>query len=96
VLAQASANFDLGCWGVQTTAGGEQQSPNFRLVYALGQVTAGGAESPNARLRIGYIQDWRTLQPATPTPGPTVEPGAERIYLPFIGRYVRLIRSCAR
>lgn len=95
-LAQTSPHFDLGCWGVQTSAGGEQQSANFRLTYTLGQVTAGGAESPNIRLRIGYSQDWRTLQPAIPTPGPVITSGTESLYLPIIDRYVPLIRRCAR
>ena len=95
-LAQASPRFDLGCWGALTTAGGEQQTPNFRLTYTVGQVIAGGAASPNAQLRIGYSQDWRTLQPAIPTPGPTITSGTETIYLPLISRYVPMIRSCSR
>lgn len=95
-LAQASSRFDLGCWGALTTAGGEQQTPNFRLTYTVGQVTAGGAASPHVQIRIGYSQDWRTLQPAIPTPGPTITAGTESVYLPLIGRYVPIIRSCSR
>lgn len=95
-LAQASPRFDLGCWGALTTAGGEQQTTNFRLTYTLGQVIAGGVASPNVQLRIGYSQDWRTLQPAIPTPGPTITAGTESLYLPLIGRYVSMVRSCSR
>lgn len=95
-LAQASASFDLGCWGVFTTTGGETTSPTFRVSAALGQVVAGTVDSPNARMRIGYLQDWRTLQPAVPTPGPTVTPGDLNVYLPIISRYVHITRSCVR
>ena len=102
-LAQASNRFDLGCWGALTTAGGEQQTANFRLTYTVGQVTAGGAASPHVQLRIGYSQDWRTLHPAVPTPDPTIPTPSPTItsptatlYLPLIGRYVTIIRSCNR
>jgi hypothetical protein len=95
-LAQSSANFDLGCWGVFTTTGGESASPTFRLSAAVGQVAAGTVDSLNARLRIGYQQDWRTLQPVAPTPGPTVPPWGPDVYLPIISRYVHITRSCVR
>lgn len=102
-LAQASNRFDLGCWGALTTVGGEQQTANFRLTYTVGQVTAGGAASPHVQLRIGYSQDWRTLQTAMPTPdstiptpGPTITSPTEILYMPLIGRYVTIIRSCNR
>lgn len=94
--AQASANFDLGCWGVFTTTGGESASASFRVSAAAGQVVAGTVDSPNARLRIGYLQDWRTLQPIVPTPAPTVTPGTLNVYLPVISRYVHITRSCVR
>lgn len=95
-LAQSSASFDLGCWGVFTTTGGETASPTFRVSTAVGQVVAGTMDSPNVRLRIGYLQDWRTLQPVAPTPSPTVTPGDLNVYLPIISRYVHITRSCIR
>ena len=95
-LAQASATFDLGCWGVFTTAGGESASATFRLSTTVGGMVAGTVDSPNARVRIGYLQDWRTLQPVVPTPGPTVTPGSLNVYLPIISRYVHITRSCVR
>lgn len=96
VLAQSSATFDLGCWGVFTTAGGETASASFRVSAATGQVVAGTVDSPNARLRVGYLQAWRTLQPAVPTPAPTVTPGSLNVYLPIISRYVHISRTCVR
>lgn len=95
-LAQTSPSFDLGCWGVLTTAGGQPQSPNFRVSFALGQVAAGVTDSATARLRIGYSQDWRTLQPTTPSPSLTPIPNALNIYVPVVHRYVRITRSCTR
>ena len=94
-LAQSSGNFDLGCWGVVTTAGGTQQTANFRLTYALGQLSAGGASSPNYALSIGYLQDWRKLQPG---PGPIITPDPNAVatlYLPIISHSVKLIRKCS-
>lgn len=95
-LAQASTQFDLGCWGVFTNAGGTMTSPTFRVTAAVGQVTAGVVESANTRLRIGYQQDWRTLQPPVVAPSPTRTPGSFSVYLPMINRYVRITRSCVR
>ena len=96
VLAQSSANFDLGCWGVFTTTGGETTSATFRLSTTVGGVVAGTVDSPNVRVRIGYLQDWRTLQPVVPTPEPTVTPGGLNVYLPIVSRYVHITRSCVR
>jgi len=94
-LAQSSKSFDLGCWGILTTAGGTQQTANFRLSYALGQLSAGGSASPNYALNSGYLQDWRKLQPV---PGPifTPDPNAvATLYLPIISHSVQLIRRCS-
>jgi hypothetical protein len=94
-LAQSSPSFDLGCWSVNTSAGGLQQSSSFRLNSSLGQVVAGQTNSPNFSVRLGYVQDWRTLQPA---PGPVVTPipnAVATIYLPVVRRSVRIVRQCS-
>jgi hypothetical protein len=95
-LAQTSTNFDFGCWGVITSAGGTQTSSNFRMDYSLGQVTSGVATSPNATLILGYGQQWRKIfGPDQPGPGVTPDPNAPTtLYFPLIGKSVRIVRQC--
>ena len=93
--AQSSAAFDFGCWGVTTSSGGEQQTASYRLTYAVGEVAGGVMESANARVRIGYSQDWRTIRPAPPAPGPVPPAGAVTVYLPIVSRYVYITRTCS-
>jgi hypothetical protein len=96
-LAQSSTNFDFGCWGVITAAGGSPASPNFRMDYSLGQLTSGVATSPNATLIIGYGQQWKKIFGPHP-PGPVVTPdpnAAMTLYFPLIGKAVRIVRQCA-
>lgn len=95
-LAQSSTNFDFGCWGVSTSAGGTQTSSSFRMDYSFGQVTSGVATSPGATLIIGYGQQWNKIF-APDTPGPIVTPdpnAATTLYLPVIGKIVRIVRQC--
>ena len=95
-LAQASPNFDLGCSGVLSTAGGVAVSPNFRLFDSLGQTVAGRAESANFRLRIGYIQNWSVLEASTvPASVAPAQGDGATLYFPFVAKFVAAIRQCS-
>jgi hypothetical protein len=95
-LAQSSTNFDFGCWGVTTSAGGTQVSPSFRMDYSLGQLTSGVATSPNATLIIGYGQPWGDIFAPDP-PGPIVTPDPNAVttlHFPFVSKSIRIVRQC--
>jgi hypothetical protein len=95
-LAQASPNFDLGCSGVLSTAGGVAVSPTFRLFDSLGQTVAGRAASPNFRVQIGYIQNWSVLEASTAQANlsPAQVDGVT-LYFPFAARFVAAVRQCS-
>ncbi len=92
-LAQSSQNFDLGCWGAVSSGGERRQSTSVIIQDAVGQSTGGVASSASVVLRSGYVQNW-VVQPA-PTPQPTVlPPGEHKSYLPWITKYVHIVRLC--
>lgn len=92
VRAQSSSNFDLGCWGI-TLSGDQRQSPTFTIRDTVGEWAGGSATSPTVIVRSGHVQNWSTLYTVTPGPPPT--PDAFQLYLPIIGKNIRVIRSCS-
>ncbi len=101
-LAQSSASYDLGCWGVNTVGGGERQSGSFLMRDAVGQTASGRSESSLYSLNAGYIQNWATLQStqgaevavsATTSPDRIEEDGT--VFLPIVQNFVRLVRPCS-
>lgn len=96
-FAQSSQNYDLGCWGVMTSAGGRiQYGSDFLLNASIGQTAAGEAISPQYKLRAGYLQDWQTLsvQSASIDAEPAVLAADGNIFLPIIQNFVRTVRPC--
>ena len=96
-FAQSSQNYDLGCWGVLTTAGGRIQYGNdFLLNASIGQTAAGEANSPQYKLRGGYLQDWSTLstQGAPTASKPADLDASGNIFLPIVQNFLRTVRPC--
>lgn len=94
VLAQATANFDLGCRAMLTSGGGTIVHGATASIGALGQATVGEIVGTGFGLRSGYV---------LPIPGKTTVAAAaapqqldqnNAIYLPFVSKVVRLVRAC--
>lgn len=95
-LGQSSTNFDLGCSGVFSAAGGITASPSFRLFNSVSQIVAGRASSPNFNIRLGHIQDWSTASLTTAAqPHLTPEQPGSTLFFPFIAKFVPVIRQCS-
>lgn len=96
-FAQSSQNFDLGCWGGTVSAGGRIQYGNdYVLNASIGQTAAGEANSGQYKLRVGYLQDWRTLSMSgvQAASEPTFANADDSIFLPIIQNFVRTVRPC--
>ena len=96
-FAQSSQNYDLGCWGVLTSAGGRiQYGSDYLLNASIGQTAAGESTSAQYKLRAGYLQDWRTLSAASAPSAvePAVLEADGNIFLPIIQNFVRTVRPC--
>jgi len=96
-FAQSSQNYDLGCWGVTSSAGGRiQYGQTYLLNASIGQTAAGEANSGQYKLRAGYIQDWSTLsvQDAHAAAQPAMIDDDGNIFLPIIQNFVRTVRPC--
>jgi hypothetical protein len=99
VFAQASQNYDLGCWAILSSGGGTTYTNNYTIVSAMGQwygpaiVTA--TTNPTYTLSSGYIQDWDLLD-GPPTPGASPPPPGQFIqaYLPWVSQFVQTLRTC--
>lgn len=92
--AQAGDNFDLGCWGVLTAGGGERSSSTHIIKDVVGQVGAGTSLNSSYIIRSGYSQDWSNLGHIDSAP-PEINPDETNIlFLPYVARTVRNLRSC--
>lgn len=93
--AQASNNYDMACWGALTSTTGLQTSNNFAAVAALGEPVIGRSTSANFSLNTGFHVDFTTLGTGVPDPGPEITPaGDQKLYMPFLSRMVRTVRTC--
>ncbi len=95
VLAQATANFDLGCRAVLSSGGGEIVHGATASTGALGQWAPGVTVGSAVGVRGGYIQPIPAQSAAVALDAaPAAGTQTNQLFIPLLRNITRLVRGC--
>jgi hypothetical protein len=95
VLAQATANFDLGCRAVLSSGGGTMVHGATTSIGVLGQWAPGTITASSTGVSGGYLQPVPAQSTAAALVStPSADTQTEELFLPLVRSFTRLVRGC--